>query len=67
VKGAIDGRKIVLKVGVPPGTTIIVLDPRKEKTIFVERMENGKSRRGWLDWVELKVFQGMTAGASTGK
>lgn len=54
VKGAIDGKKIVLTFGVPPDTTIIVLDPRKENTIFVQRTENGKTRQGWLDRAELR-------------
>jgi hypothetical protein len=54
VKGAIDGKKIVLKFGVPPDTTIIGLDPRKENTIFVQRTENGKTRQGWLDRAELR-------------
>jgi hypothetical protein len=47
--------------------TVIVLYPPKGKAIFVERIEKGKYRRGWLDRAELRVLQGVTAGASTGK
>ncbi len=51
-KGTIEGKKIVLKFGTPPDTTVIVLSPPKGNTIYVERVAKGRTRLGWLDRVE---------------
>jgi hypothetical protein len=49
VKGAIEGKQVVLKFGTPPDTTVIVIDPPKGKTIYVERRQQGRTRLGWLE------------------
>ncbi|MGD0230584.1 MAG: hypothetical protein ABSC19_09525 [Syntrophorhabdales bacterium] len=49
INGAIEGKRILLKFGIPPDTTIIYLKLRNAKSLFVERIEKDKFRRGWLD------------------
>jgi hypothetical protein len=49
VRGVIEGKRILLKFGVPPDTTLIYLKPRNAKSVLVERIENNKYRRGWLE------------------
>ena len=49
VRGTIDGKKILLKLGVPPNTTTIALSTRDGKTAFAEYVGKDRNRIGWLD------------------